>query len=133
MSKCGSHFVPPLYQWQLIVLLSQTFGVWTTNAHLGSLWASMGQAINRQKTTLFFSPNTRPNLREEIYPIFGAQIIFDFEKYLGLLMVGSKNKVNTFKELHEWIAKRVTGWKKKYISKTGREILIKTVAQAIPT
>lgn len=67
---------------------------------LGRYEQASGQAINRQKTTLFFSPNTRPNLREEIYPIFGAQIIFDFEKYLGLPMVGSKNKVNTFKELH---------------------------------
>ena len=55
------------------------------------------------------------------------------EKYLGLSMVGGKSKVNTFKELHERISKRVMGWKEKYISKAGREVLIKTIAQAIPT
>ena len=56
-----------------------------------------------------------------------------FEKYLGLPMVGGKSKLNTFKGLREKITKRVLGWKEKYISKAGREILIKTVAQAIPT
>ena len=55
------------------------------------------------------------------------------EKYLGLPMVGGKSKVNTFKDLPEKITKPVMGWKEKFISKTGREILIKTVAQAIPT
>ena len=57
----------------------------------------------------------------------------DCEKYLGLPMVGGKSKVNTFWELREKISKRVMGWKEKYISKAGREILIKTVTQAIPT
>ena len=55
----------------------------------------------------------------------------DCEKYLGLPMVGGKSKVNTFRELHEKINKRVLGWKEKFISKAGREVLI--VAQAIPT
>ena len=42
-------------------------------------------------------------------------------------------KVNTFKDLGEKITKRVLGWNEKYISKADREILIKTVAQAILT
>ena len=53
------------------------------------------------------------------------------EKYLGLPMPNGKSKVGTFKELQEKISKRVM--KEKYISKVGWEILIKTVAQAIPT
>ena len=48
-------------------------------------------------------------------------------------MVGGKNKVSTFKDFRERIAKRVTGWKEKFVSKVGREVLIKTVAQVIPT
>lgn len=48
-------------------------------------------------------------------------------------MIAGKSKVNTFKGIQEKIAKRVTGWKEKFISKAGREILIKTIAQAIPT
>ena len=48
-------------------------------------------------------------------------------------MVGEKSKVSTFREIQEWVTKRVIGWKEKHISKAGREVLIKTVIQAIPT
>ena len=48
-------------------------------------------------------------------------------------MVGGKSKVDTFKGLPERITKKVMGWKEKFISKAGREILIKSIAQAIPT
>ena len=48
-------------------------------------------------------------------------------------MVCGKSKVNTFKELQEKITKRVMEWKEKLISKAGKEILVKTVAQAIST
>ena len=68
-----------------------------------------------------------------IQGMMGARIMENCEKYLGLLMVGEKSKVNTFKELGKKIIRRVLGWKEKYISKVGIEILIKTVAQAIPT
>ena len=48
-------------------------------------------------------------------------------------MVGGKSKVNMFKGLQERITKKVMGWKENFISKVGREILIKIVAQVIPT
>ena len=57
----------------------------------------------------------------------------NYEKYLRLPMVGGKSKVSTFKELNERVTKKVKGWKEKHISKAEREVLIKTVAQAIPT
>ena len=56
----------------------------------------------------------------------------DYEKYLGLPMMGGKSNVSTYKELQEMVTKRVMGWKEKHISKARREVLIKTVAQAIP-
>ena len=64
--------------------------------------------------------------------MLGARVMTDYENYLGLPMIGGKLKVNTFRELHERISKRVMSWKEKFISKVGREILIKTIAQAIP-
>ena len=100
---------------------------------LGQYEAASGQAINRQKTTLFFSRNTREEVKQNIQQMLGARIMTDCEKYLGLPMACRKSKVNTFKELQERITKRFMGWKEKIISKVGREILIKTIAQAIPT
>ena len=64
--------------------------------------------------------------------MLGVQVMEDYEKYLGLPMVGGKSKVSTFKELQERVTKRVMGWKEKHISKARKEVLIKTVAQAIP-
>ena len=61
-----------------------------------------------------------------------AQVMEVYEKYLGLPMVGGKSKVSTFKELQERVTKRVMGWKEKHSSKAGKEVIIKTVAQAIP-
>ena len=92
-----------------------------------------GQAINRQKTTLFFSWNTKLEVKMAIQGMMGARIMENCEKYLGLPMMGGKAKINTFKDLGEKITRRVVGWKEKYIFKAGREILIKTVAQAILT
>ena len=48
-------------------------------------------------------------------------------------MVGGKSKVGTFREIQEWVTKKVMRWKEKHISKASREVLIKTIAQAIPT
>ena len=65
--------------------------------------------------------------------MLGARVMNDCERYLGLPVTCGKSKVNMFKEIQEKISKRVMGWKEKFISKAGREILIKTAAQAIPT
>ena len=67
-------------------------------------------------------------MKEEIGSLLGAQVMTDFEKYLGLPMVGGKSK-----EIQERIANRVMGWKKKHILKAEREVLTKIVSQVIPT
>ena len=68
---------------------------------LGKYEASLGQVINRQKTSLFFSRNTKPGVKDAIKNMLGARTMNDCEKYLGLLMVGGQSKVSTFKELQE--------------------------------
>ena len=100
---------------------------------LGCYEAALGQAINRQKMPIFFSRNTRSEVKADIQTLMGVRVMENCEKYLGLPMVGGKSKVNTFKDLPEKITKPVMGWKEKFISKAGREILIKTIAQTIPT
>ena len=95
--------------------------------------SASGQVINRQKTSIFFSKNTRAEVKHDIQSMLGARIMEGCKRYLGLPMAGGKSKVKTFKDLREKITNRFLGWKEKYVSKVGREVLIKTVAQAIPT
>ena len=89
-----------------------------------------GQQLNRAKTLLYFSSNTARENQEEIKARFGAQVIKQHEKYLGLPSLVGRNKKNSFKEK---LAKKLAGWREKLLSNAGKEILIKVVAQAIPT
>ena len=76
------------------------------------------QAINKQKTTLLFSPNTKQPVKLAIRNILGAQIMISCEKYLGLLMVGGKSKLNTFRKVQERVTKKGMGWKEKISTKS---------------
>ena len=91
------------------------------------------QQLNSAKTFLFFSPNTKTKIKNEIQARFSAQVIKQHKKYLRLPSLVGKNKRNTFKEIKEKLAKKLAGWKEKLLSKAGNEIFIKAVAQAIPT
>ena len=44
-----------------------------------------------------------------------------------------RNKKNTFNSINEKLSKKLAGWKEKLLSKARKEVLIKAVAQAIPT
>jgi hypothetical protein len=52
------------------------------------------------------------------------------DKYLGL---PSNNRVHIFSYLKERVWQRIQGWKETLLSNAGKEIMIKAVAQAIPT
>ena len=54
-------------------------------------------------------------------------------KYLGLPSVIRKSKIQVFAKIKEKVAKKLSGWKEKMLSLGGKEILIKVVAQVIPT
>ena len=52
---------------------------------------------------------------------------------MGLLSLLGRNKKNTFNSINDKLRKQLAGWKEKLLSKVGKEVLIKVVAQAIPT
>ncbi|XP_075651545.1 uncharacterized protein LOC142622019 [Castanea sativa] len=82
---------------------------------------ALGQQMNRAKTSLFFSQNTRDGVKEEIKTRFGAQIIRQHEKYLGLPSLVGRNEKNSFNDIKEKLEKKLAGWKEKLLSKAGRK------------
>ena len=56
-----------------------------------------------------------------------------FETYLGLPMLLGRSKYQAFSFLKDRVWKKLQGWKGKMLSRAGKEVLIKAVAQSIPT
>ena len=56
-----------------------------------------------------------------------------FESYLVLPTLIGKSKNQAFSYLKDRVWKKIQGWKGQLLSRAGNEILIKAVAQSIPT
>jgi len=54
-------------------------------------------------------------------------------KYLRLPSIIGKSKNAIFAEIKERVGKKLSGWKEKMFCLGGKEILIKVVAQVVPT
>lgn len=57
----------------------------------------------------------------------------DHEKYLRLPTFVSALKKRVSKYIQERVLKKLKGWKEDFLSQAGREVLIKAIAQTIPT
>ena len=95
--------------------------------------AASGQKINKDKTSLFFSKNTIASVQAEIKCLFGAQVIKQHDRYLGLPSLIGRGKKKAFNRIKDQLSRKLAGWKGKLLSAAGKEILIKAVAQATPT
>ena len=91
-----------------------------------------GQKLNYEKTLLFFSTNTAQATRQSICNALRTSSTGDLGKYLGLPPIIGRGKKQAFTEIKQKVARKLHGWKGKMLSQAGREVLIKSVAQALP-
>ena len=92
---------------------------------------SSGQQLNCHKTSLFFNLNTDNGVKERVKTMFGTLVIKPHESYLALPSLVGRSKNNTFAQLKQRVANKVSSGKEKILTPTGKEILIKFVAQAV--
>lgn len=70
---------------------------------------------------------------DQILNLAKVLVCSDQEKYLGLsLMVGSK-KYRTFEEIKDKVWSRMSYWKNTFLSQIKKEVLLKSIVQAIST
>ena len=91
------------------------------------------QCINFEKSSVYFSSNTSRVQRDWIKNALRVREVEKFESYLGLPTLIGQSKYQAFYFLKERVWKKIQGWKGKLLSKAGKEVFIKAVAQSIPT
>ena len=92
-----------------------------------------GQCINMDKSSVYFNCNTSLQQRDVIKALLGVSEVDRFESYLGLPTLVGRKKYHTFSFIKDRVWKKLQGWKGKMLSRANKEILIKAVAQSIPT
>ncbi|XP_042972809.1 uncharacterized protein LOC122304616 [Carya illinoinensis] len=102
----------------------------------GILWQyerASGQVMNKDKTAVYFSSNSKEEEKRKIMQNGGAVMRGSYEYYLGLPPVVGGSKYNAFRCIKEKVWKRINNWKNSFLSAAGKEVLIKAVLQAVPT
>ncbi|XP_058758128.1 uncharacterized protein LOC131631355 [Vicia villosa] len=95
--------------------------------------AASGQEVNLNKSEVFFSRNLSIPAQEDIARIMGVRHVLGTGTYLGLPSMIGRSKKATFEFIKDRIWKRINSWKGRSLSKAGKEVMIKSVLQSIPS
>jgi hypothetical protein len=99
---------------------------------LKSYQETSGQMVSLDKSEVPYSRNVPNQDKEMICQQIDIKTGTSHSRYLGLPMVFGRSKKDVFSFVQERVWKKVKGWKEKFLSRAGKETLIKAVAQAIP-
>ncbi|XP_019158886.1 PREDICTED: uncharacterized protein LOC109155714 [Ipomoea nil] len=92
-----------------------------------------GQSVNYHKSNICFNRNTALLDRDAIAMGLGVEQAEDFGKYLGLPSVVYRNRKVVFSYVEQKLRQRFGSWNNRLLSMAGKEVLLKSVAQAMPT
>jgi hypothetical protein len=95
--------------------------------------AGTGQLLSPSKCSILVQDALDPGVQEQIHQILHVERV-DFDpKYLGLPTPDGRQKKERFQSVKEKISKRISTWTEKHLSVGAKDMLIKSIAQAIPT
>ncbi|XP_074293887.1 uncharacterized protein LOC141621071 [Silene latifolia] len=103
------------------------------NAILQRYEHASGQLVSLEKTTISFSKGVPIQKRNNLATRLGVVEVEEQERYLGLPTVLGRSKKVLTDILRDKLTKRLNGWRGKILSRAGREVLIKAVANSLPT
>ncbi|XP_019191707.1 PREDICTED: uncharacterized protein LOC109186235 [Ipomoea nil] len=91
-----------------------------------------GQRVNFDKSIAVFSLNTVDAMRSLISSCLGVRMATDLGRYLGLPSVLGRNKSATFRYIEEKVRERIGSWQNHFLSRAGKEVLLKSIVQSMP-
>jgi hypothetical protein len=94
--------------------------------------ANSGQLVSEAKCSVFFSNNTDVDTKAEVCQTLNIMTEALNDKYLGLPAMIGADRSDCFRHLIDRVLTKTKGWKEKLLSMGGKEILIKSIAQAVP-
>ncbi|VVA39307.1 PREDICTED: reverse mRNAase [Prunus dulcis] len=113
------------------------------NAHLSDCYNLMlllrvykrvsSQKINFVKFAASFSPKTDPIMKCLISSMLGVRIVDCHTRYLGLPTITGRSKHRLFNYVKDMLWNKLHMGNAKLLSMAGKEVLIKAVAQGLPT
>lgn len=92
-----------------------------------------GQRINLAKSGVIGGKFMDYRVKTKLAGILQMQLWENPGKYLGLPAEWSRSKTSALNWIKEKIEKKIEGWKENLLNQAGKEVLIKSVLQAIPT
>lgn len=94
--------------------------------------AVTGQMINYEKSSISFGADIGADIEAEIRKTMEISRAGGSSKYLGLPEAFSGSKVEMFSYLKDRSKARMNGWYLRKLAQSGKEVLIKSTASAIP-
>ncbi|CAE6085174.1 unnamed protein product [Arabidopsis arenosa] len=91
-----------------------------------------GQLINKDKSSITFSPKTSKEIRNRVKNQLGITKEGGTGKYLGLPELFGRKKRDLFESIVARIKKKAASWSSKRLSAAGKLIMLKSVLTAIP-
>ncbi|CAL1381633.1 unnamed protein product [Linum trigynum] len=101
-------------------------------ACLDRFCGASGERVNKDKSCVFFSKNTKDQVKTRISDTLGIQQTNNLGRYLGVPVIHGRVTKDTYKYILEKIDKRLSGWKARSLSLAGRVTLAVSVLNALP-
>lgn len=92
-----------------------------------------GQYVNFQKSAILFGKNVSADVQQSIINMLGITKTGGFGKYLGLPETVGQNKSDAFGFISQRVQQKLQSWYSNFLSLAGKEVLIKSIATALPT